>query len=199
MIFVLATKNRDKENEFRALFSGLDVELRFLGDYPGAADVVEDGSTFEENALKKARYAHELTGEWALADDSGLEVEALGGAPGIYSSRYAGRKGDYDANNRKLMEELKEVPQGKRGARFVSVIAIVGGGNEYVVRGICEGEIAFEPRGKNGFGYDPIFYIPSLGKTMAELEPHVKNEISHRGNAFKRARKLLLEILKDSG
>ena len=156
-----------------------------------SVDVEEDGETFEENARKKAETIFRRTGKPCLADDSGLQVDALGGAPGVYSARYAGTNKDKD-NNQKLLSEM----EGKinRTARFVCVMVLLyGEGKEIVAQGRCEGEIAVAPRGGNGFGYDPLFYLPQFGKTMAELTDDEKNAISHRGNALRSLR----EHIKD--
>lgn len=196
MKLVLATKNRNKVVELRKMLEGFDIEIESLFERPEIEDIVEDGTIFEENALKKARVVASKTGEWALADDSGLVVDALGGAPGIYSSRYAGREKDYPANNAKLLSEMKGVPDDKRQAAFVCVMALVSpDGREYVVEGRCEGEIARALKGDKGFGYDPLFWLPDRGLTMAELPLDGKNKISHRGRALAKIRELLLDIL----
>jgi XTP/dITP diphosphohydrolase len=175
---VLATRNRGKLREFEPLLSGLPVEV-----VPDLPEVPETGATFAENALLKARAAARLTGCWALGEDSGLVVDALGGEPGVRSARWSGA-GD-EANNRKLLEALAHVPDERRTARYVASIALV---DEYgTVRaraeGTCEGRIAREPRGAGGFGYDPLFIVEAHGRTMAELPLELKNEISHRGRA----------------
>ncbi|MBP7584500.1 MAG: XTP/dITP diphosphatase [Spirochaetes bacterium] len=193
MKLLVATRNSNKVREIRDKFRGLaGLELVSLDDIAPLPDVVEDGATFEENALKKARETARLSGLPSMADDSGLEVDALGGEPGVYSARYAG-EGATDADrNSLLLEKMKEVPEGKRSARFVCVIAIAfPGGSELVARGICEGEIARMPRGAHGFGYDPVFHLPEKGKTMAEIPLEEKNRISHRALALEQARRLL--------
>ncbi len=162
------------------LKEGIEVEVR------------EEGRSFEENALLKARAYAEASGSAALADDSGLEVDALGGEPGVLSARYAGRHGDDRANIALLLHKLSGVPWERRKARFRCVIAIAGpSGYIELCEGICEGFIAFEPRGSGGFGYDPVFFVPEFGKTMAELPLEVKNKISHRAKAAFRAREIL--------
>lgn len=197
MKLILATKNRHKVEELVAMLIGLGVDVSSLSDHPEIVDIVEDGSTFRENALKKARSVCKLTREWSLADDSGLVVEALNGAPGVYSARYSGRDKDYAANNAKLLAEMEGVPDGKRHAAFVCVMALVGpSGKERVVEGRCEGEITRELKGTKGFGYDPLFYIPRLGRTMAELSMDEKNRISHRGRALAQIKQVLLDILR---
>ena len=157
-------------------------------------DIEEYGSTFEENALIKAREVHKITGELVMADDSGLEVDFLNGAPGIYSSRFAGEgASDADRNN-KLLQLLENVPFENRKARFVCAIAVIlPDGSHFTVRGTFEGYIGLEPIGENGFGYDPLFYVPEYDKTAAQLEPSQKHEISHRGKALK----LMLSELKE--
>jgi XTP/dITP diphosphohydrolase len=193
---VIATKNRGKLKEFRQIMDGLGlprlVALRSLADFPDYPDVVESGKTYEENALIKAREAARRTSFIAVADDSGIEVDALGSAPGVISARYAGEGSTDAANNEKLLRELSGVPEEKRGARFVAVIAVVSPkGKEAVVRGECVGLITAFPRGSKGFGYDPIFYYPPLGKTYSEMTQAEKNEISHR----RRAIEALCEVL----
>lgn len=200
MKLILATKNENKIHEIKNMLDGLGIEVCSLFNYPEIPDIIEDGKTFIENALKKARTVHEITGELALADDSGLVVDALDGAPGVYSSSYAGREKDYSANNQKLLEEMKDVPDGRRNAVFVCVMALVGqGGEEYIVEGRCEGRINRSLKGEYGFGYDPLFYLPDKGKTMAELSMDEKNAISHRGRALVKIRDVLLDILSADG
>lgn len=192
---VVATQNAGKLAEIRTALdiSGWEfVTPADLGASP--IDVDETGTTFEENARLKARAYHEAFGLPALADDSGLEVDALGGAPGVYSSRYAGDCcGGDAANNARLMMELEGVPAGQRTARFRSVIVFIDGqGDETVAEGVCEGAIGFEPRGAGGFGYDPLFEpLATPGRTMAELDMTEKNAISHRGEALRVLRSLI--------
>lgn len=194
---VVASRNPGKVAEFAALLQGLPLELLSWADFPDAPEVAETGSSFRENALIKARAAVRSTGLPALADDSGLEVDWLKGAPGVYSSRYAGLERDDLANNRKLLAELEGVPAGRRTARFRCVIAVVTpNGEEYLSEGVCEGLITAAPRGDRGFGYDPIFLVPSLGKTFAELGPEVKNSISHRAQALRGVRGILCRLLE---
>jgi XTP/dITP diphosphohydrolase len=196
MKLILATKNANKVEELRAMLEGMNISLSSLLDHLEIKDIEENGNTFEENALIKARAVCEITGEWALADDSGLVVDALGGAPGIYSSRYAGREKDYPANNEKLLREMEDIPDDKRQAAFVCVMTLVGpNGEEYTVEGRCEGEIARSLTGDKGFGYDPLFYLPDYHKTMAELPMDEKNKISHRGRALVKIKDVLLDIL----
>ena len=199
MDLVLATKNQGKVAEMKRLLGGLDVRITSLADHPEAPEAVEDGRTFLENARKKARLVAEATGILALADDSGLVVEALGGAPGVRSARYAGRQGDYEANNARLIDEMRDVPDGKRGAAFVCVMVLTEpGGREWHVEGRCEGEIGRELTGTNGFGFDPLFYVSSEGATMAELPMDRKNEISHRGQALRCIEQILVDLLRKS-
>lgn len=181
---VLATKNRGKIEEFTPLLSIVFQKIITLTDLDSVPDIVEDGSTFRENALKKARFISKFTQKLTLADDSGLEVEALGGRPGIFSSRYAG-EGAWDKENiNKLLRELSGLSN--RKGRFVCSLALVSpGGKEIVVEGMCEGIIIDEPRGEGGFGYDPVFLIPEMNKTFAELSSEEKNQISHRARAVK--------------
>ncbi len=192
---VLATRNRHKGEELAALLGGLGITIRTLDEFPDAPEVVEDGDTCEANAIKKARTIAEFTGLPAVADDTGLVVDALGGRPGVYAARYAGEDATYDDNCRKLLLELRGVPRERRTARFLTVAAIaLPSGGIRVAQGILEGEIAEEASGTLGFGYDPLFLIPELGKTLAELSPDQKNAISHRAKAFTHAKALLREM-----
>lgn len=191
---LLATTNRDKLKEFRAIFSNLPYEILSLNDIKLDMDVEETGTTFQENAeLKALAYTH-ASGMLSLADDSGLEIDALGGAPGVYSARFLGPDASYEERFRVIFEQLRGLPMGQRTARFRCVITVAEpGGDHRSVEGTIEGLIADAPRGKNGFGYDPIFLVPALGKTTAELAPEEKNQISHRGKAAR----LALELLKN--
>ena len=174
------------------MLKDLGVRVRSLAEFDGAPDVVEDGATYEENALKKARSAAAFTGKPSLADDTGLEVEAINGRPGIHAARFAGEHCSFQDNIAKLLTVLKGVPRERRAARFVCVLAFVGpDGREEVVRGELEGRITEEPAGIGGFGYDPVFFSPEAGKTLAELSPEEKNRISHRRRAVDMARVLL--------
>jgi len=196
-ILVFATGNPDKVRELCELADGLPVLIRSLADYPGFPRIAEDGATAEANAVKKASAAALLTGEWAAADDTALVVDALGGAPGVHAARYAGPEGDYEANNRKLIEELSGVPEGERTARFVTVAVLaVPGEAASIFVGEREGLIAETPRGENGFGYDPLFVDAELGRTFAELAPEEKNRISHRARAFEQLFRHLAEKLE---
>lgn len=194
---VLATRNRHKREELAALLRDLDVRIRTMDDFPDVPDVVEDGETCEANAVKKAREIAAATGLTAVADDTGLEVDVLGGRPGVYAARYAGEHATYEDNWRKLLRELAGVPLERRTARFMTVAAIASPDGEVQVRhGILEGRITDEPSGAKGFGYDPVFVVPALGKTLAELSSEEKNRISHRARAFVQARELLKETLE---
>jgi len=189
---LLATANRHKVEEFRAIFSTLPFTLFSLTDIGLDMDVEETGTTFLENAELKAHAYAQASGMLSLADDSGLEIDALGGAPGVYSARFAGVDTPYEERFRLILKQLQGFPQDQRTARFRCVISIAEpSGYCRSVEGIVEGVIAEAPRGTNGFGYDPIFLIPELGKTTAELTPEHKNRISHRGQAARKAQKLL--------
>ncbi len=190
---VLATRNQGKVKEFNRLFAEYGWEGISLAEYEGVPEVGEDGETFEANALKKAIEISTYLNLLTLGDDSGLEVDALDGRPGVYSARYAGEEATDEQNWRKLLTELDSVPMEQRTARFRCTLALVIPGEEPIIAtGACEGMIAREPKGANGFGYDPVFYIPELNKQMAELLPEEKNQISHRAKAMQK----LLELLK---
>ena len=178
--------------EIREILGALPLEILSMKEAGVSADIVEDGKTFEENALIKARAICKLAGEMVLADDSGLEIDYLNKEPGIYSARYMGEDTSYHIKNKSLIDRLEGVPEEKRTARFVCAIAAVfPDGKELVVRGTVEGIIGYEEKGENGFGYDPIFYLPERGCTTAELPPEEKNSISHRGNALRLMKELL--------
>jgi len=182
---LIATSNRGKLREVQALLADLPVRLASLAEFPEIAEPIEDGATFDENARKKALHYATLTGCLTMADDSGLEVDALAGAPGVYSARYAGKRGDDAANNAKLIAALSGVPLEQRSARFRCVIALAKKDKVVAVAsGAIEGLIVDDPRGRNGFGYDPHFFVPRLGMTAAEMPPEQKNRISHRGLAL---------------
>jgi XTP/dITP diphosphohydrolase len=192
---VLATRNRHKVEELIALLRDSDITIRTLDEFPTAPDVVEDGETCEANAVKKARVIAEFTGLPAVADDTGLEVDALGGRPGVYAARYAGEEATYEDNCRKLLQELIGVPRERRTARFLTVAAIaLPSGRVRVAQGTLDGVIAEEANGTLGFGYDPVFLVPALGKTLAQLSADQKNTISHRAKAFTQAKELLQEM-----
>ena len=188
MELVVATRNAGKLKEIRRLLEGTGILVLGLDAFPDLPEVLEDGATFAENARKKARETARLTGRLTLADDSGLEVAALGGAPGVYSARYAGEGAGDAANNEKLLAAMAEVPQGERRGAFVCAMALCGpDGACTIFDGRLEGMILEELRGSGGFGYDPLFLVPEYGQTLAELPLEIKNRISHRGQALRRA------------
>ena len=192
---MLATRNPDKREELAALLGDLGIKIRTLADFPDAPEVVEDGDTCRANAVKKAVAIARHTGLPAVADDTGLEVEALGGRPGVHAARYAGERATYEDNWRKLIRELDGVPRQRRRARFITVAAVaMPSGKVEVAEGMLEGVIAEAPAGTLGFGYDPIFVVPQLGKTLAQLAPGEKNRISHRARAFSKVREILLKL-----
>lgn len=192
---VLATRNQGKVKEIKKWLSPLGIQVESLSEYPDAPEVVEDRETFQENAIKKAETICAYLNKPCLADDSGLEVDALGGRPGVYSARFAGPDADDEANNRKLISLIRDIPYGERTARFRSVIALaVPGEDTLVTEGTCEGHILAEPTGDGGFGYDPLFFLPELEKTMAELTTEEKNRISHRGKALEKMRNKLVAV-----
>jgi XTP/dITP diphosphohydrolase len=189
---VIASKNQGKIREIRQIYS--DLPLRVI-EVPDLPEVVEDGATFAENARKKALGAARHTGMWSLADDSGLEVDALGGRPGIHSARWSGM-GD-EGNNVKLLAELSSVPAPARTARYRAVVVVASADGRVIAEadGVCEGLIGFDRRGSGGFGYDPLFVVPQFGRTMAEVDAATKNGISHRGQALRRLREPLTRAL----
>ncbi len=184
---VLATRNRHKVGEIAALLADLPIRLVGIDEVAAGLALIEDRDTFEGNAYAKAEQAAAATGLPSLADDSGLEVDALGGAPGVHSARYAGEPSDDARNNDRLLRELAGVPAEKRGGRYRCVAAWVDprSGSRRATSGSCEGQILEIPRGTGGFGYDPLFLIPALGRTMAEIDQSVKNRLSHRAAAFR--------------
>ncbi len=195
MQIVIASRNKKKIEELRRILQGLPIEILSVDDFPHLEEVIEDGNSFEENALKKARYVYQTTGLPALADDSGLEVEALGGKPGVFSARYAGKNATDEENVKKLLIEMKEIPEDKRNARFVCCIAFVSSkGEEKVFWGYAKGKITREPRGKLGFGYDPVFIPEGYKLTFAELLPEEKDRLSHRRKALDKLKKYLVKL-----
>lgn len=197
---VFASRNRGKIEEIRTLLAESGVALKSLEDYPALPDILEDGKSFLENALKKARAISELTGETVLADDSGLEVAALDGAPGIYSARYAGYSADDGKNILKLLSNLEGVPPEDREAAFRCILVLYRPDGRYdVFDGMWEGRIAEAPAGKGGFGYDPVFYLPERGVTAAELPAGVKNRISHRAMAAEKLKVWLQKGTHENG
>lgn len=192
MRLVLATNNKGKVKELEVLLKPLGFEVVPIETYPGFQEVEEDGDTFEANAIKKAVASADFTGELSLADDSGLEVDALGGAPGVISARFAGEPKSDEANNKKLLKLLENTPDEGRTGRFRCVIAIAEpGGKIHTADGACEGIILRELRGEGGFGYDPLFYVPQFKQTFSELSMEDKNSISHRGIALRKAQEIL--------
>ena len=197
MELVLATGNRDKQQEMKALLQDLGLTIRTLDEFPAAPVVVEDGETCQANAGKKAREIAQFTGALTLADDTGLEVDALGGRPGVFAARYAGAHATYADNCRKLLDELTGVPADQRGARFLTVVAIADPVSSVeFVEGVLRGRIADHCSGGHGFGYDPVFIVPELGKTLAALTLDQKNRISHRGQALAKAKDVLKRKLR---
>ncbi|MCM1154866.1 MAG: XTP/dITP diphosphatase [Roseburia sp.] len=182
---IFATGNEGKMREIRQILGGMDAELLSMKEAGIEADIVEDGKTFEENAIIKAKAAAERTNHIVLADDSGLEIDYLNKEPGIYSARYLGEDTSYDIKNANLLERMKGVPDEKRTARFVcATAAAMPDGEVFTTLGIIEGRIGYEPEGENGFGYDPVFYLPEYGCTSAQLREEEKNAVSHRGRAL---------------
>ena len=195
---VLATRNPHKSAELVALLRDLGIRIRTLAEFPDAPEVAEDGQTCEANAVKKAQAIMQHTGRTAVADDTGLEVDALGGRPGVHAARYAGPNATYEDNWRKLLRELEGVPRERRRARFITVAAIARPSAKVeVVDGVLEGLIAEEPAGTQGFGYDPVFFVPETGKTLAELTADEKNRISHRASALAKVRNMLGKLKDD--
>lgn len=194
---LIATQNLGKAEEFAELLSDLGFEMETLYDYPDLPEIIEDGKSFSENALKKAREISQLTNRVVIADDSGLMVKALNGAPGIYSARYAGEPKSDQRNIEKLLAEMENVAQDERQAKFHTTIAVVAPDKEpLIVEGELEGFILTEPRGHHGFGYDPVFYLPEKDKTLAEMSTDEKNKNSHRARAVKNLSLQFSEWLK---
>jgi len=182
---VIASKNRHKVREIKEILAGLPMVVKGVSEVADLPDVAEDGDTFTANAVKKALCTAKALGCMALADDSGLMVDCLNGEPGVYSARYAGSPADDQANNAKLLAKMAGVPWEQRDAHFHCVIALASPTGEITTyTGVCSGKIGFEPKGTNGFGYDPLFVVPELAQTFAELDPAVKNQISHRAKAL---------------
>jgi len=192
--FVLATLNPNKVNEVQDVLCHEKWNLISLQEFARVKPPVEDGESFVENALIKARAAQALTQLPCLADDSGLEVDALQGQPGIYSSRFSGESATDQQNNEKLLRMLKSIPVEQRTARFKCAVSLVINEAEYSVEGVCEGVILEQPRGSGGFGYDPLFFVPKLGKTFAEIPLKEKNQISHRSEAFRKMAELIRKL-----
>lgn len=196
MKLVLATGNRHKVREMKEILQDLrEMEFISLDQFPQLPEVVESGSTLRENALQKARHAVLFTHCLTLAEDTGLEIDALGGKPGVRSSRFAGDQASYEQNIEKVLALMRRIPPKERGGRFRSVVAIVEpGGDSHIFEGVCEGLITTERRGKKGFGYDPIFEVAGFGRTFAQMDPPQKNRVSHRALALQKAKALLMEL-----
>lgn len=190
MQLIMATGNQNKVREIREMLDGSSLTILSLKDAGIEVDIDENGTTFEENAVIKAETIRDLTGQMVLADDSGLMIDAMDGAPGVYSSRFMGEDTSYDIKNAAILKEMEEIPEEERGARFVCAMALAfpekdGVKKEtQVFRGVFEGRIAYEIAGENGFGYDPIFFVPEENMTSAEMSPEAKNKVSHRGKAL---------------
>ena len=181
----------DKEAEMNAVLADLGFDLLTLNQFPEIGEIEETGTTLLENSFIKARTVYNVTGLPALADDTGLEVDALNGAPGVFSSRYAGDNVTYEENLKKILHDLDGIPIQKRAARFRTVISFVTENSELTTDGVLEGVITNEPKGLNGFGYDPVFFVEDIGKTLAEISTEKKNKISHRSVALKKMKKII--------
>lgn len=189
---LIATRNKHKKQEIQQIIDGYNIELLGLDDVKEIPEIIEDGQTFKENALKKALVTAKLTGITTLADDSGLAVDALDGQPGVYSARFSGEDADDDKNNHKLLQMMEGLEQDQRNARFICVIAVAAPeGYTQTVEGRCEGKIATVPEGEQGFGYDPLFIPNGFQKSFASLGAEIKNQISHRGKALQAVRPIL--------
>ncbi|MEW6377464.1 MAG: XTP/dITP diphosphatase [Thermodesulfobacteriota bacterium] len=194
---IVATRNEGKVREIRRALKGLGLRIHALSGFPDVPEIEEDGKSFTENALKKARFYSKHFGKLTMADDSGLEVDILKGLPGIYSARYAGERASGQENNQKLLREMEGVPISRRGARFRCSIAVVSpDGREAIAEGSCKGMVGFEGKGRRGFGYDPLFILPQYGRTMAELSLEEKNRMSHRGKALRKLKKIIAAAFK---
>ena len=192
---VLATRNGDKIREIKKILNDTNARFLSLEDFPGCPEVVEDGETLEANAKKKALVVSQYTKKLSLAEDTGLEVESLGGAPGIHSARFAGEEVTYEDNNRKLLKLMEKLPLEERRAKFRCVAALASpDGRVVTCEGLCEGIIALEMKGESGFGYDPLFLLPEYGKTFAELGEDIKNRISHRAQALRKIKKIINKL-----
>ncbi len=197
---VLATRNEGKRAELLRMLADLPAEVRSLRDYPDFPPLPEEGDTYEANARSKALAVARGLGEVSLADDSGLEVDYLEGQPGVHSARFLGPAATDEDRNREILRRLEGVPPENRTARYRAVVAVAfPDGRVYTFEGVCEGAIALEPRGTGGFGYDPIFYLPELDRTVAELTPQEKDLVSHRGQALRKAAEFLRSVLREGG
>ena len=195
MKIILATHNADKRKEMMAALADLKVEILSLVDFPNVGEIVEDGETLTENAIIKAKTVFEITGIPAISDDTGLSVDALDGAPGVYSARYAGENATYTDNVDKLLDEMKDVPVQHRGAQFETVMVYFDKDTELIAKGVVKGQIADTPKGVGGFGYDPVFYTLEQERTFAEMTILEKNQISHRGIALRNLKGILCSYL----
>lgn len=193
------SQNAGKLQEVRAILAPFAIDVRSIHDFYALSPIEETGASYAENALLKARRGFELTGEICLGEDSGLEIDALGGAPGIRSARFGGSHLSFPDKMSAILKQLEGIPPEGRSARFVCVVAVVFPGGEKLFEGVCEGWIALEPKGQEGFGYDPIFVFPPFGKTFAQLGPAVKNRYSHRAQAFRKCAEFLTRELYPSG
>ena len=195
---LVATQNEKKKAEIKEILKGVPgILLRGIEDFPFLPEMEETGNTFQENAIKKATTLAKACNTWAMADDSGLEIDALNGRPGIFSCRYAGPNATDEMNIQKVLSELKGVSKERRTARFICSIALASPDELFfAVEGRCEGFITEEPKGKNGFGYDPIFYIPDYDKTFAELNSSIKNRISHRAKALEQFKERIMPLIR---
>jgi XTP/dITP diphosphohydrolase len=191
---LIATRNKDKVREIKRLLADLNVKIISALDVDGLPEVEEDQDTLEGNALKKAQILFKETGIPTVADDTGLAVDYLNGEPGVYSSRYAGENVTYDANVNKLLEAMNNVPSEKRQAKFTTVLVYIDKFQTKIVNGVCDGTISVKRKGKSGFGYDPVFIVPSIGKTFSEMSLDEKNEISHRGKALEKFKSFLYSL-----
>ena len=197
MKIVFATHNKDKYQEMVQLLKDFSIELLSLYDFPDIREIVEDGSTIKENALIKSRTVYNLTGLYTISDDSGLEVEALNGNPGVHSARYAGYDSSYSDNVNKLLKKMKGFPKKSRKAKFKTIISFIGDNMELISEGIVKGLITNKPKGVGGFGYDPVFYVIDKGKTYSEMTMEEKNQISHRAKAISNMKNLLKSHMPD--
>ena len=195
MKIILATHNADKRNEMMAALADLNIEILSLEDFPQVGEIAEDGHTLVENAKIKAKAVFDITGIPAISDDTGLLVDALDGAPGVYSARYAGEHATYSDNVNKLLDEMKDILAQNRGAQFQTSMVFLNNDTELMANGIVKGQITETPKGVGGFGYDPVFYIPEQEKTFAEMTIQEKNQISHRGIALRNLKGILHSYL----
>jgi XTP/dITP diphosphohydrolase len=197
MKIILATHNTDKRKEMMAVLADLNIEILSLADFPQVVEIVEDGETLTENAIIKAKAVFDITGIPAISDDTGLSVDALHGAPGVYSARYAGENATYADNVEKLVDEMKNVLPENRGAQFQTIMVYIDKDTELIADGVVKGQIANASKGVGGFGYDPVFYIPEQEKTFAEMTIQEKNQISHRGIALRNLKGILYSYLNN--